>query len=109
MKIVKVLGTEELFRYLDAYDLELDPHFDGLIGRQPKKAWEKFINVENQHLVSEEGIDFVAKLLRYDHQERLTAREAMCHAWFDAVEGRDLVARGVDRNDPNAHALPGKM
>ena len=28
MKIVKVLGTEELFRYLDAYDLELDPHFD---------------------------------------------------------------------------------
>jgi|TARA_B100000530_G_scaffold280615_1_gene194189 casein kinase II subunit alpha len=51
----------------------------------------------------------VAKLLRYDHQERLTAREAMCHAWFDAVEGRDLVARGVDRNDPNAHALPGKM
>ncbi len=36
MKIVKVLGTEELFRYLDAYDLELDPHFDGLIGRQPK-------------------------------------------------------------------------
>jgi len=59
--------------------------------------------------VSEEGIDFVAKLLRYDHQERLTAREAMCHAWFDAVEGRDLVARGVDRNDPNAHALPGKM
>mmetsp|Transcript_20867 Transcript_20867/g.62191 ORF Transcript_20867/g.62191 Transcript_20867/m.62191 type:complete len:351 (-) Transcript_20867:49-1101(-) len=109
VKIVKVLGTEELFRYLDAYDLELDPHFDGLIGRQPKKAWEKFINVENQHLVSEEGIDFVAKLLRYDHQERLTAREAMCHAWFDAVEGRDLVARGVDRNDPNAHALPGKM
>ena len=51
VKIVKVLGTEELFRYLDAYDLELDPHFDGLIGRQPKKAWEKFINVENQHLV----------------------------------------------------------
>ena len=50
MKIVKVLGTEELFRYLDAYDLELDPHFDGLIGRQPKKAWEKFINVETQHL-----------------------------------------------------------
>jgi casein kinase II subunit alpha len=109
VKIVKVLGTEELFRYLDAYDLELDPHFDGLIGRQPKKAWEKFINVENQHLVSEEGIDFVAKLLRYDHQERLTAREAMCHAWFDAVPDRDLAARGVDRADPNAHALPGKM
>ena len=43
----------------------------------------------------------MAKLLRYDHQERLTAREAMCHAWFDAVEGRDLVARGVDASGRN--------
>ena len=50
VKIARVLGTEELFDYLDKYNLELDPHFDGLIGRQPKKAWEKFINVENQHL-----------------------------------------------------------
>ena len=41
--------------------------------------------------VSEEGIDFVAKLLRYDHQERLTAREAMCHAWFDAVPDLSLI------------------
>jgi casein kinase II subunit alpha len=108
---VKVLGTEELFRYLDAYDLELDPHFDGLIGRQPKKPWAKFVTPENQHLVTPQGIDFVSKLLKYDHQERLTAREAMCHEWFDSVEGHAaaLVNRGVDPADPNAHALPGKM
>merc|ERR1711865_417011 len=37
VKIAKVLGTEELFRYLDAYDLELDPHFDGILGRHSKK------------------------------------------------------------------------
>jgi casein kinase II subunit alpha len=111
VKIVKVLGTEELFRYLDAYDLELDPHFDGLIGRQPKKPWAKFVTPENQHLVTPQGIDFVSKLLRYDHQERLTAREAMCHEWFDSVEGHAaaLVSRGVDPSDPNAHALSGKM
>jgi casein kinase II subunit alpha len=27
------------------------------------------------------------KLLRYDHQERLTAKEAMGHAYFDPVRG----------------------
>lgn len=37
---------------------------------------------ENQHLVSPEALDFLDKLLRYDHQERLTAAEAMDHPYF---------------------------
>lgn len=37
---------------------------------------------ENQHLVSTEALDFLDKLLRYDHQARLTAREAMEHPYF---------------------------
>lgn len=37
---------------------------------------------ENQHLVSPEALDFLDKLLRYDHQSRLTAREAMEHPYF---------------------------
>jgi casein kinase II subunit alpha len=36
--------------------------------------------------VSDEAIDFVSKLLRYDHQERLTAQEAMNHAYFAPVK-----------------------
>lgn len=37
---------------------------------------------ENQHLVSAEALDFLDKLLRYDHLERLTARDAMEHSYF---------------------------
>lgn len=40
---------------------------------------------ENQHLVSAEAVDFLDKLLRYDHQERLTAKEAMQHPYFYPV------------------------
>ena len=40
------------------------------------------MNPENQHLVSAEAIDFLNKLLRYDHAERLTVREAMEHPYF---------------------------
>ena len=76
VKIVKVLGTEELFRYLDAYDLELDPHFDGLIGRQPKKAWEKFINVENQHLVGTRRLQQSSILIRSPRRSRESRRGA---------------------------------
>lgn len=117
VKIAKVLGTEELFHYLDTYDLELDPHFDGILGRHSKKPWQKFVTNDNQHLVSEEAIDFVSKLLRYvipliswillsqkshqtnncfnryDHQERLTAQEAMSHPYFAPV--REAAARGM--------------
>jgi len=60
----QVLGTDELFEYLDRYDLELDPHFDGILGRHSKKPWIRFITAENQALVSDEAIDFVNRLLR---------------------------------------------
>ena len=90
VKIAKVLGTEELFQYLDTYDLELDPHFDGILGRHTKKPWSKFVTTDNQHLVSDEAIDFVSKLLRYDHQERLSAKEAMGHAYFAPI--REMAA-----------------
>jgi len=82
VKIAKVLGTDELFAYLDTYDLELDPHFDGILGKHPAKPWHKFVTTENQHLVSAESLDFLSKLLRYDHQERVTAEEAMGHEFF---------------------------
>ena len=85
VKIVKVLGTDELFDYLDKYNLELDPHFDGILGRHTRKAWTKFITSENQHLVSPEAIDFLDKLLCYDHQDRLSPVEAMAHPYFEPV------------------------
>ncbi len=59
-----MLGTDELFDYLDKYDLELDSHFDGILQTYAKKAWTRYISPDNQHLVSDEAIDFVSKLLR---------------------------------------------
>ncbi|XTI95390.1 Pkinase-domain-containing protein [Cenococcum geophilum] len=85
VKIAKVLGTEDLFDYLDKYDIELDAQYDDILGRFPKKSWHSFINAENQRFVSNDAIDFLDKLLRYDHQERLTAKEAMAHPYFAPV------------------------
>ena len=52
------------------------------ITRHSRKRWERFVHAENEHLVTPEALDFLDKLLRYDHQERLTAREAMDHPYF---------------------------
>ncbi|KAF1942603.1 Pkinase-domain-containing protein [Clathrospora elynae] len=85
VKIAKVLGTEDLFDYLDKYDIELDAQYDDILSRYPKKPWHSFINADNQRFVSNDAIDFLDKLLRYDHQERLTAVEAMAHPYFAPV------------------------
>ncbi|KAH9712251.1 Casein kinase II subunit alpha-1 [Citrus sinensis] len=86
---ILVLGTDELNAYLNKYHLELDPQLDALVGRHSRKPWSKFINADNQHLVSPEAIDFLDKLLRYDHQDRLTAREAMAHPYFAQVRAAE--------------------
>ncbi|KAL3074874.1 hypothetical protein niasHS_014319 [Heterodera schachtii] len=85
VRIAKVLGTDELFEYLDKYQIELDPRFNDILGRHNRKRWERFVHSENQHLVTPEAISFLDRLLRYDHQERLTAREAMDHPYFYPV------------------------
>jgi len=79
---LQVLGTDDLYAYLAKYHIELDPHLEALIGRHSKKPWTKFITAENTHLVSPEALDFLDKLLRYDHAERLTSKEAQAHPYF---------------------------
>lgn len=59
-----MLGTDDLYAYLNKYGIELDPHLEGLVGRHSRKPWQKFVNAENQHLVSTEALDFLDRLLR---------------------------------------------
>ncbi|CAI9111290.1 OLC1v1011479C2 [Oldenlandia corymbosa var. corymbosa] len=117
VKIAKVLGTDELNAYLNKYRLELDPQLAAMVGRfghcafltyprmacyhsfkktgsflfrrHSRKPWTKFINSDNQHLAVPEAIDFVDKLLRYDHQERPTAKEAMAHPYLYPVRSAE--------------------
>ena len=86
VRIAKVLGTDELYAYLNKYRIELDPNFENLIGRHSRKPWNKYVTAENQHMVSTEAIDFLDKLLRYDHQERITAKEAQSHPFFAVLK-----------------------
>ncbi len=61
-----------------------------MLFRHSRKRWERFVHSENQHLVSQEALDFLDKLLRYDHNERLTAKEAMDHPYFCMISTINL-------------------
>ncbi|CDK25038.1 unnamed protein product [Kuraishia capsulata CBS 1993] len=94
VQIVRVLGSDDFEEYLARYNLSLGPQYEDL-GYYGKKPWVRFINTSNQHLTSEEAIDFIDRLLRYDHQERLTAKEAMAHAYFDPIREKDATINGA--------------
>lgn len=43
VKITKVLGTDELYQYLEKYDIDLDAQYDDILGRYLRKPWQKFV------------------------------------------------------------------
>ena len=85
VKIAQVLGTQGLMDYLDKYDLKLDPAVGSSLGRYSRRPWSRFVNDDNRPRVSPEALDFVDRLLRYDHLTRMTAREAMDHVYMEPV------------------------
>lgn len=62
---------------LKKYELELDPHYDKILGNYNKKPWVKFRNESNKHLCGDEALDLLSKMLIYDHAERITPKDAM--------------------------------
>lgn len=65
--------------------MELDPKLVQLCGFRPKQPWRKFMNDDNTHLISPDALALLSELLRYDHQLRPTAAEAMQHIYFAPV------------------------
>merc|ERR1712228_624403 len=57
----------------------------GILSRYQRKPWTKFVNNYNKKYMSNESLDFVDRLLRYDHNKRLTPREAMAHSYFKPI------------------------
>ncbi|KAJ7924890.1 kinase-like domain-containing protein [Mycena leptocephala] len=85
LKIMKTLGTERFDLYLKTYSIHYSTDVDNLLVNYPRQPWTRFVTAENRHLVSTDAIDYLDKLLRYDHRERLTAKEAEAHPYFTST------------------------
>eukprot|EP01029_Cantina_marsupialis_P026583 TRINITY_DN7185_c0_g1_i1.p1 TRINITY_DN7185_c0_g1~~TRINITY_DN7185_c0_g1_i1.p1 ORF type:complete len:379 (-),score=80.65 TRINITY_DN7185_c0_g1_i1:215-1282(-) len=92
IKIAKVLGTEELDEYLERYGLELDddPKFMSKLGKCARVPFETFISDRSRRKCPPEALQFLHDLLRYDHNERLTAKEAMQHPYLAQIHEEEM-------------------
>lgn len=85
-KIISVLGYPDFLKYITTYNIDtnrLDVYY---LKKKKKKPFTDFINPENKHLCPPEAIDLLEKMLIYDHDKRITAREAMSHPYFSGIE-----------------------
>ncbi|EPY43411.1 casein kinase II subunit alpha [Angomonas deanei] len=89
VRIARVLGTDGLYAYLSKYNLTLNAALQEAVGRHTRKPWTMFITPACAPLCPPEALEFLDLLLRYDHTERIQAREAMKHRYFDPVRPKE--------------------
>jgi casein kinase II subunit alpha len=81
-RITMVLGTDGFDRYIKKYGIQLPP--DLRLLRAKGKRWTSFAK-EGMTLATDSAIDLVARCIRYDHAERITAQEALAHPYFSGL------------------------
>ena len=79
IRIAKVIGTEDVLNYVQKNNhIKLSEYFEEHLLNFKKKPWEKFVNSSNVDLICQkQGFDLLTKMLKIDHQERITAAEAI--------------------------------
>ena len=55
------------------------------IGPRKKTKWTSMVDDYNEDLVNDDVIDLLSKMLVFDHNERITPKEALKHRYFDPV------------------------
>lgn len=89
-RIVQVLGSQGIIDYVKKYGCKLSREVRKELRSEyyEPRPWSSFVNEENRNLATPLALDFLTRLLVYDHSERLTAREAMTHPYFTGVKER---------------------
>lgn len=113
LKILRVLGTDCFDAWLRTYGIPFETDLDALLQvsvhmplsfkvcrvdmsfRYPKQSWSRYVTSDNHNLVTAEALDLLDKFLRYDHQKRLTAREAQAHSYFSRQQPYPLAPTSV--------------
>lgn len=61
IKIAEICGIDGLMDYLRTYNLEVSKYHSKRLKNWEKVPWTDFVNKHNQHLVTEEALDFLDK------------------------------------------------
>lgn len=80
--IAKVVGTDELYEYINGYKLKKNVAMLKQVGRHPRKPWLKFKAVFNEAYFTDYSVDLLSKMLLVDPSKRIMAKDALQHPYF---------------------------
>lgn len=92
-RIARVLGTRDLDAYVEKYRVS-NPEYARVratMGDLPRVPWASMVDDSNSALATDAAINLLDRMLRYDHQDRISAAEALQHPFF-AGAGADAGA-----------------
>lgn len=82
--LVKFFGYEELDKVIRKYNME-NVDLSGVEKSQSKQSWQDFVTTNNHKLCSLDALDLLQQMLKFDFSERITAKRALEHSYFDSV------------------------
>lgn len=93
VKIASVLGMRDLLQYTRKYGIEIKGSELEGCKKKERKDFASFVHEKSRELCTREAMDLLSKMLIYDHNERITAREALRHPLFDDIRDTWASAR----------------
>ena len=99
MKIAKVVGSNDIYEYMDKFNLTMNEKIK--MEQFEKKPLSSFINDHNRSRISEEALDLLDKMLKVDHTQRITAKEALAHPYFQTR----YKSASKNRSDVKTHVV----
>ena len=87
IKIAEVFGYGEFEKFINKYqdDVRINKKILEKIKNYEKKEWKSFVNENNKYLINDEVIDLLEKLLKFDPEERIKAKDAIKHPYFKEI------------------------
>ena len=80
IKIVELLGSDELLKFQMTYRTEILEQYK--ISGFKKRNFNDLVNESNGSLATKEAVDLTLKLLTFDPISRISAKDALEHPFF---------------------------
>ena len=88
--MIRIVGTEKLREFHGKYQFDIKNDIHVFIYHEslylPGKGFDSLVNKDNYETATDEAIDLLCKMLTIDHEQRITAKDAMEHPYFDSLK-----------------------
>ena len=85
-QISSLWGLKIINQYINKFSLELPQSAIHLLPNNQNDTWDTFTKMISPDKYDEKAIDLLRKLLTVDHEDRITASEAINHCFFNSMQ-----------------------